>query len=99
MSEKLEDDSKERVSRRQSEPKTVTGRTQWDALVDIFTTLGTVAPYIAFVGLGLFAFYKFTQLTENKILPTSRRRKLRHLNATRAKSPPPIRFWRRLMKK
>lgn len=64
MSEKLEDDSKERVSRRQSQPKTVTGRTQWDALVDIFTTLGTVAPYIAFVGLGLFAFYKFTQLTE-----------------------------------
>jgi hypothetical protein len=64
MSEKLEDDSKERVSRRQSQPKTVTGRTQWDALVDIFTTLGTVAPYIAFVGLGLFAFYKFSQLTE-----------------------------------
>jgi DNA repair exonuclease SbcCD ATPase subunit len=63
MPEKLEEDSK-RVSRRQTKPKTVTGRTQWDALVDIFNMLGTVAPYIAFVGLGLFGFYKFTQLTE-----------------------------------
>ncbi|HXZ14597.1 MAG TPA: hypothetical protein VEH77_01230, partial [Roseiarcus sp.] len=58
-----EEGNKERAPRAKAQPP-VTGRTQWDALVDIFNTLGTVAPYIAFIALGLFAYYKFTQLTE-----------------------------------
>src|SRR5216684_2402382 len=50
--------------RRRARPGVTVGRTQWDALVDIFKALGGIAPYLAFIGLGLFTFYKFSQLSQ-----------------------------------
>jgi len=60
-----EDDSDRpgRPGRRRAAGVTV-GRTQWDALVDIFKALGSIAPYLAFIGLVLFFFYKFSQLSQ-----------------------------------
>jgi flagellar biogenesis protein FliO len=42
----------------------VTGRTVWDAVVEIAKTLGTLVPIILIVGGGIFAFYKFQELSQ-----------------------------------
>jgi predicted nucleic acid-binding Zn-ribbon protein len=45
-------------------PQTVTGRTQWDAAVDILRLLGSAAPYLLIIALVAFGFYKFQELNQ-----------------------------------
>jgi hypothetical protein len=42
----------------------VTGRTVWDAVVEIAKTLGTMVPLILIAGGVIFAFYKFQELSQ-----------------------------------
>jgi hypothetical protein len=44
----------------------VTGRTQWDAAVDIMRLLGAGGPYLLLVGLVIFGFYKFQELSQQR---------------------------------
>lgn len=44
---------------------TVTGRTAWDALVDMGTMLGRLTPWIIIVAGALYGVYKFTTLTQD----------------------------------
>ena len=44
---------------------TVTGRTAWDALVDMGSTLGRLTPWVIIVAGALYGVYKFTTLTQS----------------------------------
>jgi hypothetical protein len=44
----------------------VTGRTQWDALVDVLRLLGNAGPYLILVGLVVFGFYKFQEQSQQR---------------------------------
>lgn len=44
----------------------MTGRTQWDALVDVVRLLGTAGPYLILVGLAVFGFYKFQEQSQQR---------------------------------
>ena len=44
---------------------TVTGRTAWDALVDMGTMLGRLTPWVIIVAGALYGVYKFTTLTQD----------------------------------
>jgi hypothetical protein len=55
-------------------PQPVTGRTQWDALVDIMRMLGNAAPYLLIVGLAVFGFYKVQELNQQRDLDLQKAR-------------------------
>jgi hypothetical protein len=44
----------------------LTGRTQWDAAVDVVRLLGNAGPYLLLVGLVVFGFYKFQELSQQR---------------------------------
>jgi hypothetical protein len=55
-------------------PKALTGRTQWDALVDVLRLLGNAGPYLMIVGLVIFGFYKFQELGQQRDLDLQKAR-------------------------
>jgi hypothetical protein len=52
------------IERSSIEATNVTGRTLWDAVVDLARQLGPYTPWLLMIGGGIFAFFKFTELQQ-----------------------------------
>lgn len=53
-----------RIERTSIHAENQTGRTLWDAIVDLARLMGPYAPWVIMIAGAIFAFYKFTQLQE-----------------------------------